>query len=103
MRRASSLPSEPTKRTCEQGRTRLCGIITTCLARQRGKELADNHPCRPVEQTSTDARDLAADGCFVDIADRGAAVFGGNEGDASFAAAKSERAFAGANKRDRMG
>src|SRR5277367_2366790 len=94
--------SEQAADSCKQGRTRLRGSVTACVARQRREELANNHPRGPVEQAAANARYLAADRRLIDVADRGAAILGRNEGDASFAAAKSERAFGGAAKRDRV-
>src|ERR1700692_3677781 len=102
MRRASSLPSEPTTQFRKQGWTRWIGCATARLSRQRRKELSDDHPRRAVEQATTDARHLAADRRLVDVANRSAAGIGRNQRDAPFAAAKSERAFRGSAERDRM-
>src|ERR1700722_2392545 len=94
------MPSEQAADPRKQGRTRWRGHVTARLARQRREELADDHPRGPVEQATTDARHLATDRGLVDVADRRAAILGRNEGDASLAAAETERALGGAAKRD---
>src|ERR1700692_569271 len=83
------MPSEQAADSRKQGRTRLRGSVTACLARQRREELANDHhfPAYPR---------------LVAVADRGAAILGRNDGDASLAAAETERALGGAAKRERM-
>src|ERR1700733_7921508 len=102
MQRASLTPSEQAADLRKPGPTRWRGSVTACLARQRREELADDHPRGPLEQATADARHLAADRRLIDVADRGAAILGRNEGDASLAAAEAERALGGAAERDRM-
>ena len=82
----------------------MTGGATAGLARQRRKELANDHPRGAVEQAAADACHLAADRRLVDEVDRGAAIRDRNpQGDAPFAAAESgRRAFGGAAERDRM-
>src|ERR1700687_1649291 len=96
------MPSEHAADSRKQGRTRLRGSVTACLARQRREELANDHPRGPVEQATADARHLNADRRCLDVADRCAAILCRNDGDASRAAAETERALGGAAKRERM-
>src|SRR5580692_2845581 len=96
------MPSEQAADSRKQGRTRLRGSVTACFARQRREELANDPPRGPVEQATANARHFAADRRRIDVADRGAAILGRNEGDASLAAAETERALGGAAERDRM-
>ena len=94
-------PRKQTSHLREQGDTGRIGRGTARRARQRGKELANDHPRGAVEQAAADARDLAADRRLVDVADRGAARRHRRQGDAPLAAAESKRAFGRAAQRDR--
>src|ERR1700722_8506145 len=96
------MPSEQAADPRKRGRTRWRGHVTARHARQRREELADDHPRGPVEQATTDTRYLATDRGLIDVADRGAAMLGRNKGDASFAAAETERALGGTAKRNGM-